>query len=88
VFGIKPELLNWQKKFRVWVFRLYPPAVTAKVLNEAGIKVVPIQEITGNPESFDGRMKTISYQVEGGILFDRTNPSHVKTSQRIKRQAN
>lgn len=50
---------------------------TAKVLTENGLPVVPIQEITGNPESFDGRMKTISFQIESGILFDRDDPSHV-----------
>lgn len=51
---------------------------TANVLKQHGIDSVPIQEITGNPESFDGRMKTISFQVESGILFDRTNKKHVK----------
>ncbi|MBI2074552.1 MAG: bifunctional phosphoribosylaminoimidazolecarboxamide formyltransferase/IMP cyclohydrolase [Candidatus Levybacteria bacterium] len=51
---------------------------TAKKLTENGVSIVPIQEITGNPESFDGRMKTISFQIESGILFNRSKPSHVK----------
>ena len=51
---------------------------TAEILKKASIPIIPIQEITGNPESFDGRMKTISFQVESGILFDRNNPKHVK----------
>lgn len=50
---------------------------TASVL-QPHIPIVPIQEITGNPESFDGRMKTISFQIESGILFDRNNPDHVR----------
>jgi len=54
---------------------------TAKTLQENKINVVPIQEITGNPESFDGRMKTISFQIESGILFDRNNAGHVKQAQ-------
>lgn len=54
---------------------------TAKLLNENGIEVVPIQEVTGNPESFDGRMKTISFQVESGILFDRSNKNHIKEAK-------
>ena len=58
---------------------------TRKVLEEAGIKVIPIDEITGNPrDSFDGRMKTISFQIESGILFDRKNPSHVKQAKDLK----
>lgn len=56
---------------------------TAKILQEAGIKVTPIQEITKNPESFDGRMKTISFQIESGILVDRTNPEHVKQAEEL-----
>jgi len=57
---------------------------TAKVLSENRIPVVPIQEITGNPESFDGRMKTISFEIGSGILFDRANPSHVKQAKELK----
>ena len=49
---------------------------TAKVLAKSGVKIIPIEKITKNPESFDGRMKTISFQIEGGILFDRKNPQH------------
>lgn len=57
---------------------------TVKVLSENGIPVIPIQEITGNPESFDGRMKTISFEIESGILFDRNNPKHVKEAKQLK----
>lgn len=48
---------------------------TAKELESNGITIIPIEQITGSPESFDGRMKTISFQIASGILFDRKNPS-------------
>ena len=58
---------------------------TYQELTRHGIKVVPIEEITGNPgDSFDGRMKTISFQIESGILFDRKNPKHVKEAQNLR----
>ena len=57
---------------------------TAKVLQEAKLKFTPIQEITGNPESFDGRMKTISFQIESALLYDRTNPQHLKEAKKLK----
>jgi len=44
---------------------------TKKVLEEAGIKVTDIQKVTGNPEAFGGRMKTISFNIESALLFDR-----------------
>lgn len=57
---------------------------TFEVLKNDGIKVTPIDEITGNPrDSFDGRMKTISFQIESGILFDRKNPSHVEQAKKL-----
>lgn len=62
-------------------YKIISTGGTAKILIEAGIKIIPITEITGNPESFDGRMKTISFEIESGILFDRKNPSHVRQAK-------
>jgi len=44
---------------------------TAKVLTDAGLKIVPIEEISGSPEAFQGRMKTLSFPVCSGILYRR-----------------
>lgn len=54
---------------------------TRKALEEVGIAVIPIERVTGNPEAFDGRMKTISFQIESALLFDRNNPEHVRQAQ-------
>lgn len=64
-------------------YQLISTGGTAKILEENNIPVIPIQKITGNPESFDGRMKTISFQVESGIIFDRTKPKHVKEAREL-----
>jgi phosphoribosylaminoimidazolecarboxamide formyltransferase/IMP cyclohydrolase len=65
-------------------YKIISTGGTAKTLESLGIPVVPIQEITGNPEGFDGRMKTISFQIEAGILFDRTNPSHIEEADSLR----
>lgn len=44
---------------------------TRHVLMDAGIPVTEIQMVTGNPEAFGGRMKTISFAIESALLFDR-----------------
>ncbi|MEA2095822.1 MAG: bifunctional phosphoribosylaminoimidazolecarboxamide formyltransferase/IMP cyclohydrolase [Candidatus Cloacimonadota bacterium] len=44
---------------------------TKKVLEEAGIEVTEISKVTGNPEAFGGRMKTISFNIESALLYDR-----------------
>src|SRR3989338_9145782 len=54
---------------------------TEKALKENNIPVTSISQITGNPESFDGRMKTISFEIESGILYDRQNHSHIKQAK-------
>ncbi|MDE2337434.1 MAG: bifunctional phosphoribosylaminoimidazolecarboxamide formyltransferase/IMP cyclohydrolase [Alphaproteobacteria bacterium] len=51
---------------------------TAKALAEHGIPVIPIEKVTGSPECFGGRVKTLSYQVAGALLFRRDNAGDVK----------
>ncbi len=57
---------------------------TAKVLVKQKIPIIPVKKITGNPESFDGRIKTISFQIESGILFDRSNRRHQREAKQLK----
>ncbi len=57
---------------------------TAKLLKKNKIKITPIEEITKNPESFGGRVKTISFQTLSGILFDRNNKTHQKEAKELK----
>lgn len=51
---------------------------TLKYLAECHIPAIPIEQVTGNPESFGGRMKTISFQVASGILYRRDHAEDVK----------
>lgn len=44
---------------------------TCQALEEAGLPVTEIAQVTGNPEAFGGRMKTISFAIESALLFDR-----------------
>lgn len=57
---------------------------TQKVLEEAGIKVRDISEVTGNPEAFGGRMKTISFQIESALLYDRKKDAEEARSLNIE----
>ncbi len=47
---------------------------TAATLRDAGIAVRDVNEITGFPELFGGRVKTLHPAVHGGILYRRGNP--------------
>lgn len=54
---------------------------TAKVLEQAGIPVVAIDELTGFPEMMDGRVKTLHPKVHGGLLARRDLASHMKDAE-------
>ncbi len=51
---------------------------TARVLQEAGIEVTLISEITKFPEILEGRVKTLHPTIFGGILAKRDNLNHQK----------
>jgi len=50
---------------------------TYEYLKKFGIKVQSVEDYTGIVEMFDGRIKTISPRIAGGILADRTKSEHV-----------
>ncbi|MED2974681.1 bifunctional phosphoribosylaminoimidazolecarboxamide formyltransferase/IMP cyclohydrolase [Fictibacillus sp. B-59209] len=51
---------------------------TSKALQEAGVNVTGISEVTGFPEIMDGRVKTLHPMIHGGLLAVRENESHVR----------
>jgi phosphoribosylaminoimidazolecarboxamide formyltransferase/IMP cyclohydrolase len=54
---------------------------TAKLLMDAGLKVIEVADYTGFPEMLDGRVKTLHPKIHGGILGRRDLPEHVATMQ-------
>ncbi|MER7861489.1 bifunctional phosphoribosylaminoimidazolecarboxamide formyltransferase/IMP cyclohydrolase [Amycolatopsis japonica] len=56
---------------------------TAKVIANAGVPVTPVEEVTGFPESLDGRVKTLHPRVHAGLLADRDRPEHVEQLKQL-----
>ncbi|GAA5125205.1 bifunctional phosphoribosylaminoimidazolecarboxamide formyltransferase/IMP cyclohydrolase [Haloechinothrix salitolerans] len=50
---------------------------TARVIAEAGVPVTPVEEVTGFPESFDGRVKTLHPRVHAALLADTRKQEHL-----------
>lgn len=50
---------------------------TASTLRAAGVEAIDVSEVTGFPESLDGRVKTLHPSIHGGILADLRKPEHV-----------
>ena len=47
------------------------------LVNEAGVPVTKVSDITGFPEILDGRVKTLHPHIHGGLLARRDDPSHL-----------
>ncbi|MGM7703519.1 bifunctional phosphoribosylaminoimidazolecarboxamide formyltransferase/IMP cyclohydrolase [Pseudalkalibacillus sp. Hm43] len=50
---------------------------TKKAIEEAGLKVTGISDVTGFPEILDGRVKTLHPNIHGGLLAVRENEDHM-----------
>ena len=51
---------------------------TFRALQEAGIEVTPVSDVTQFEEIMNGRVKTLHPKIHGGILADRHNDEHVQ----------
>jgi phosphoribosylaminoimidazolecarboxamide formyltransferase/IMP cyclohydrolase len=50
---------------------------TAATIAALGIPVTEVKDVTGFPESLDGRVKTLHPKIHGGLLADVRKPEHV-----------
>jgi phosphoribosylaminoimidazolecarboxamide formyltransferase / IMP cyclohydrolase len=51
---------------------------TARTIEQAGIPVTKVEDLTGFPECLDGRVKTLHPRVHAGLLADSLNPDHIQ----------
>lgn len=56
---------------------------TATYLQEKGFPVTPVERLAGTPEAFGGRMKTLSFNIMGAILFDRAKAKDVEEASTL-----
>lgn len=59
-------------------FEIISTGGTSKLLQDAGINVIGISEITKFPEMMDGRVKTLHPSIHGGLLGVRSNEEHMR----------
>jgi phosphoribosylaminoimidazolecarboxamide formyltransferase/IMP cyclohydrolase len=74
----KTGIVEFAKNLQELGVEIISTGGTHKVLEEAGIKVVGISEVTGFPECLDGRVKTLHPNIHAGLLAMRSNPEHMK----------
>ncbi len=67
----KQGIIELAKAFNDHNVEIISTGGTYKKLKEAGIEVKEVTEVTGFPECFDGRVKTLHPKIHGGILARR-----------------
>lgn len=60
---------------------------TRKFIEELGVKVTGIEKVTGNPEAFGGRMKSISFPVSSALLFRRHHEQDLAEARELNIEA-
>jgi phosphoribosylaminoimidazolecarboxamide formyltransferase/IMP cyclohydrolase len=61
---------------------IYATGGTRAFLEERGVPARDVEELTGFPSLFSGRVKTLHPKVFGGILYDRADAEHLAESEK------
>ena len=59
-------------------FEVISTGGTKKALQENGVPVIGVNDVTGFPEILDGRVKTLNPLIHGGLLGKFDDPSHIE----------
>ena len=73
----KTGIVDFAKRLAKLGYEIISTGGTYRVLKEAGLELMQIDELTGFPECLDGRVKTLHPVVHAGILAMRDNKAHM-----------
>ncbi|MCE9590820.1 MAG: bifunctional phosphoribosylaminoimidazolecarboxamide formyltransferase/IMP cyclohydrolase [Planctomycetes bacterium] len=74
----KTDLIPFARRLAAHGVVIISTGGTAKAIEQAGIPVTAIDQVTRFPEMMDGRVKTLHPRVHGGLLALRDNAEHVR----------
>ncbi|WP_339061024.1 bifunctional phosphoribosylaminoimidazolecarboxamide formyltransferase/IMP cyclohydrolase [Tepidibacillus marianensis] len=77
----KTGIIDFAKGLIEFDYEIISTGGTKKALEDAGVSVRSISEVTGFPEIMDGRLKTLHPNIFGGLLAMRENPIHMQQIQ-------
>ncbi|MDR2154524.1 MAG: bifunctional phosphoribosylaminoimidazolecarboxamide formyltransferase/IMP cyclohydrolase [Burkholderiaceae bacterium] len=77
----KTGVVDFARALHAIGFKLISTGGTARLLEQNGLPVTEVAQLTQFPEILDGRVKTLHPVVHGGLLARRDQPAHVAALQ-------
>lgn len=77
----KTGIIEFSKELVTLGFDIISTGGTKKTLDEAGVKTIAIDDVTGFPEMMDGRVKTLHPKIHGGLLARRDLETHLNAAK-------
>ena len=75
----KSNLLEFAKFLIEQDYKILSTGGTYKHLQDNGIEVTEVKDVTGFPEILDGRVKSLHPAIQGGIMARRSDENHMNT---------
>ncbi|MFT8319602.1 MAG: bifunctional phosphoribosylaminoimidazolecarboxamide formyltransferase/IMP cyclohydrolase [Bacillus sp. (in: firmicutes)] len=72
----KTGITDFAKELHELGYELISTGGTKKAIQDSGIPVLSVSEVTGFPEILEGRVKTLNPFIHGGLLAKFDEPSH------------
>jgi len=74
----KSGIVDFARELIELDFEIISTGGTHKKLEENGVPVIKVSDVTGFPEIMNGRVKTLHPFIHAGILAEKNNPEHVE----------
>ncbi len=79
----KSGVVEFAQKLVKQNFEIISTGGTHKLLEQSGVPVIGISDVTGFPEIMDGRVKTLHPAVHSGLLAVRNNQEHKEQMEKL-----
>ena len=80
----KTNIIEFAKELISLGYEIISTGGTKKILDNANIKTISVEDVTGFPEILDGRVKTLNPYIHGGLLAVRDNQNHMDILNKYK----
>ena len=78
----KSGILEFAKELEALGYEILSTGGTKAYLQENGVAITAVDEVTGFPEILDGRVKTLNPMIHGGLLAKHDDADPSSTNER------